>query len=211
MHCERHQFTGLTVDGGFADYVLLTDRQLIKLPPGLEPVDIAPHADAGIPAYHAVRRVAHVALPGTTTVIAVDSDRRRRELGADEVLAGGHQARAGLADLTRGQGAELVLDFVGSDQTHADGIELLKRGGTYSLVGYGGTISVPSVPMIATENTVQANLVGIWPDLYELIQLHAGGRLQLRSGTHPLSEINEVLDKLRDGEVTGRAVVVPGG
>jgi len=236
MHCERHQFTGLTVDGGFADYVQVFERSVIKLPPGLEPAEIAPHADAGITAYHAVRRIAHLALPGTTAVIigiggvghialqllrelgasrviAVDSDERRRalarELSADEVLDGGDDARAGVAELTAGAGAEIVLDFVGTDQTHADGIELLRRGGVYSLVGYGGTISVASVAMIATEKTVQANLVGTWPDLYELIQLHARGRLQLRVETHPLSEINAVLDRLRAGEVTGRAVVVP--
>jgi hypothetical protein len=41
------------------------------------------------------------------------------------------------------------------DQAHADGIELVARGGTYSLVGYGGTMAVPSVAMIATEKTVQ--------------------------------------------------------
>jgi NAD+-dependent secondary alcohol dehydrogenase Adh1 len=64
-------------------------------------------------------------------------------------------------------------------------------------------------PEIEHEKTVQANLVGTWPDLYELIQLHARGRLQLRVETHPLHEINVVLDKLRAGEVTGRAVVVP--
>ena len=236
LHCERHQFTGLTVDGGFADQVLVFERQLIKLPPGLEPVDIAPHADVGITAYHAVRRIAHLALPDTTAVvigiggvghialqlmrqlgasrvIAVDSDERRRglaaALGADEVLAGGEEAKTGVADLTGGAGAEIVLDFVGTDQTHADGIELLRRGGTYSVVGYGGTISVLSAAMIATEKTVQANLVGTWPDLYELIALHARGRLRLRSETHPLSEINSVLEKLRAGEVTGRAVVVP--
>jgi NAD+-dependent secondary alcohol dehydrogenase Adh1 len=39
MHCERHQFTGLTVDGGFAEYVLVTERQLIKLPAGIVPGD----------------------------------------------------------------------------------------------------------------------------------------------------------------------------
>ena len=125
------------------------------------------------------------------------------------MLAGGEEAKTGVADLTGGAGAEIVLDFVGTDQTHADGIELLRRGGTYSVVGYGGTISVPSAAMIATEKTVQANLVGTWPDLYELIALHARGRLRLRSETHPLSEINAVLEKLRAGEVTGRAVVVP--
>jgi D-arabinose 1-dehydrogenase-like Zn-dependent alcohol dehydrogenase len=63
--------------------------------------------------------------------------------------------------------------------------------------------------MIATEQTIKANLVGDWPDLYELMALHARGGLQLRVQTHPLSEINDVLDLLRAGEITGRAVLVP--
>src|SRR5207247_1866548 len=101
MHCVRHEFTGLSVDGGFADYVLVSERSLLPLPAGVEPVAVAPHADAGLTAYHAVRRVAHLAVPGSTavvigvggvghialqlvrelgsgTVIAVDTDERRR-------------------------------------------------------------------------------------------------------------------------------------
>ena len=63
MHCVRHQFTGLTVDGGFADYVVVSERSLLRLPDGVEPAEVAPHADAGLTAYHAVRRVAHLPCP----------------------------------------------------------------------------------------------------------------------------------------------------
>jgi len=66
MHCARHDFTGLTVDGGFAEFVLVSERSLIALPAGVEPVAVAPHADAGLTAYHAVRRLAHLAGPGST-------------------------------------------------------------------------------------------------------------------------------------------------
>ena len=47
MHCERHQFTGLTRDGGFAEYVLVDERSLLPLPEGVDPAAVAPHADAG--------------------------------------------------------------------------------------------------------------------------------------------------------------------
>ena len=116
MHCARHEFTGLSVDGGFAEYVLVS-RALARCgcPPGVEPAAVAPHADAGLTAYHAVRRLAHLAVPGSTAVvigvggvghialqlvrelgssavIAIDTDERRRrlaaELGADEVVDG---------------------------------------------------------------------------------------------------------------------------
>jgi NAD+-dependent secondary alcohol dehydrogenase Adh1 len=51
--------------------------------------------------------------------------------------------------------------------------------------------------------------VGSWIDLWELVQLHATGRIKLRTETHSLDDVNDVLAKLRDGEITGRAVLVP--
>jgi len=237
MLCVRHEFTGLSVDGGFADYVLVSERSLIRLPDGVEPAEVAPHADAGLTAYHAVRRLAHLAVPGSTavvigvggvghialqlvrelgssTTVAVDTDERRRrlaaELGADEVLDGRAPVE-GVRELTGGRGADLVFDFVGTDQTHADAVAMLARGGTYSVIGYGGTVSVPSGALVGDEHAVVGNLVGTWIDLWELLQLHATGRLVLKTEAHPLDSVNEVLAKLRDGEVTGRAVLVPGG
>jgi D-arabinose 1-dehydrogenase-like Zn-dependent alcohol dehydrogenase len=54
-----------------------------------------------------------------------------------------------------------------------------------------------------------ASLVGSWIDLWDVVQLQASGRLTLKTETHPLEDVNEVLAKLRDGDVTGRAVLVP--
>ena len=113
-------------------------------------------------------------------------------------------------DLTGGRGADLVFDFVGTDETHADATALLARGGTYSVIGYGGMIAIPSAALIGNEQTVSGNLVGTWVDLWELLQLHAAGKIELRTETHPLSAVNDVLAKLRAGEVTGRAVLIPG-
>jgi NAD+-dependent secondary alcohol dehydrogenase Adh1 len=237
MHCERHEFTGLTVDGGFADYLVVAERSLVKLPPGVDPVEVAPHADAGLTAYHAVKRAAHVALPGTTAVVigvggvghvalqllrelgssriaAVDASAERRrlagELGADEVLEADGVVDA-VRDLTGGRGAELVLDFVGTDQTHADSLAMLARGGTYSIVGYGGTLTAPSGALVGSEHTAVANLVGSWVDLWEVLQLHARGTVTLKTEEHALEDVNDVLARLREGEITGRAVLVPDG
>ena len=59
------------------------------------------------------------------------------------------------------------------------------------------------------ESTIAGNLVGSWIDLWELLQLHARGAVTLRSETHPLEAVNDVLAALRAGDVTGRAVLVP--
>ncbi|MDX6536412.1 MAG: NAD+-dependent secondary alcohol dehydrogenase Adh1 [Gaiellales bacterium] len=237
MLCIHHEFTGLTVDGGFAEYVVVPERSLVALPAGVEPAAVAPHADAGLTAYHAVKRLAHLATPGTTAVVvgvggvghialqlirelgagatvAVDTDSRRRalasELGADEVIDGGAASVDAVRELTGGRGADLVFDFVGSDQSHADSTAMLARGGTYSIVGFGGMLSVPSAALVGGEQTVMGNLVGTWLDLWEVMQLHGAGRLVLKTESHPLESVNEVLAKLREGEVTGRAVLVPG-
>lgn len=235
MLCARHEFTGLSVDGGFADYVLVDERSLVRLPADVAPADVAPHADAGITAYHAVKKLAHLSSPGTTAVvigvggvghialqllgelgssstIAVDTDERRRrlaaELGADEVVEGSDVVDA-VREATDGRGADIVLDLVGTDQTHADGLAMLARAGTYSIVGYGGMVSVPSTTMVVGEHAVAGNLVGSWTDLWELMELHGRGRIRLVTETHPLEAVNDVLASLRAGDVTGRAVLVP--
>jgi len=236
MHCDRHQFTGLTVDGGFADYVVVAERSVVKLPSGTNPVDVAPYADAGVTAYHAIRRVAHLAVPGATAVVigiggvghvglqllrelgsgalmvAVDPNPLRRalaaSLNADAVLDSVEVVDA-VRDLTDGRGADLVIDFVGTQQTHEDATGMLAKGGTYSIVGFGGMVTVPSAAMVGNEQAIVANLVGTWVDLWEVMQLHARGKLILKTETHRLEDVNDVLAKLREGEVTGRAVLTP--
>jgi NAD+-dependent secondary alcohol dehydrogenase Adh1 len=236
LHCERHEFTGLTRDGGFADYVLVDERQLLKLPQGVEPAEVAPHADAGLTAYHAVKKllprlepgstavvigiggVGHIALQlvrvlGAATVVAIDTDERRRrlarELGADEVVGEKGDAAEAVRELTAGSGADVVFDFVGTDETHEAALGMLAHRGVFSVVGYGGTISLPSVSMISAETAIVGNFVGTWVDLWEILQLHARGAVTLRTETHALEDVNDVLDKLREGEVTGRAILVP--
>lgn len=236
LHCDSHGFTGLTRDGGFAEYVLVDERSLLLLPDEVEPVEVAPHADAGVTAYHAVRRLSHLLAPGTTaavigvggvghialqvlqalgtsTVVAIDKDERRRrlaqELGADEVLGGEADVPDALRQITNGAGADVVLDVVGTDATHTLGQAILARRGVLSFVGYGGTVTNPSIDFVVGETTYVGNLVGTWIDLWELLQLHAQGKVRLKTETHSLDDVNEVLQKLRDGEVTGRAVLVP--
>jgi NAD+-dependent secondary alcohol dehydrogenase Adh1 len=70
-------------------------------------------------------------------------------------------------------------------------------------------ISVPSVAMVVGETAIAGNLVGTWIDLWEVLQLHGRGDLRLRTETHSLDDVNDVLDRLRQGEITGRAVLVP--
>ena len=118
-------------------------------------------------------------------------------------------------ELTAAAGVDLVFDFVGTDETHEQGLQMVARRGVYSVIGYGGTISLPSVGMIATETAIAGNLVGNWIDLWELLQLHGRGDITLRTETHSLDDVNEVLGRLRErrrhGASGARAVAVTPG
>ena len=51
-------------------------------------------------------------------------------------------------ELTGGEGAHAVIDFVGEGDAIAQSFEMLRKGGTYWVVGYGGRIEVPAIDMI---------------------------------------------------------------
>src|SRR3984957_5146579 len=168
MHCVNSTFPGLSTDGGMADYLLTSARACVKLDPSTRPQDVAALADAGITAYHAVRKALPLLYPGTTCVvigagglghigvqclaaltatniIVVDRNPAAlalaKDLGADDtVVADGKQVDA-VKDLTGGHGAEVVLDFVAEQGAENAGFEMTRRAGSYFVIGYGGTLT----------------------------------------------------------------------
>ena len=56
VHCEVSSFPGIDSDGGMADLVRTSVRSVVKLAPGIEPAAVAALADAGLTAYHAVKK-----------------------------------------------------------------------------------------------------------------------------------------------------------
>jgi NAD+-dependent secondary alcohol dehydrogenase Adh1 len=237
MHCAEFVFSGVTSPGGFAEYVKTSARAVVQLPPGVEPRDVAAHADAGVTAYHAAKKAAAVLYPDAKAVIigaggvghigiqclralspaeivVVDRSPEALELarqcGADHaVVADGSQADA-VRELTDGGGAQVVVDFVG-EGTVTDGVGMLAAGGSYYVVGYGDTLTVPTIQMVLTETSYIGNLVGSYIDLVELIALAAQGKVTSRNTTYPLDAVNDVLDDLKGGRLQGRGILVPDG
>jgi NAD+-dependent secondary alcohol dehydrogenase Adh1 len=147
------------------------------------------------------------------SVIAVDTSEEALKLagswGADhEVRADGQQAQQ-VRDLT-GQGADAVFDFVGEDATIGASVAMLRPGGTYYLVGYGGTVTLPTMAMVLGEITVAANLIGTYADLADLVTLADQGKVTLHSSRYPLEAASDAIDDLRRGQIRGRAVLIPG-
>src|SRR4029453_4274752 len=143
MHCSNGFFPGLDRnDGGMAEYLRTSARACVKLDPQTQPEAVAALADAGITAYHAVRKAIPELYPGTTcavigagglghigiqclaaltaaNVIVVDRNAAALELAGQlgatgTVVADGKHVDA-VKDLTNGEGADVVFDFVAEE------------------------------------------------------------------------------------------------
>jgi NAD+-dependent secondary alcohol dehydrogenase Adh1 len=236
MHCENNAFPGIDSDGGMAEYLLTSARACIKLDPRTRPEDVAALADAGITAYHAVRKAVPLLYPGTvcvvngagglghigiqslraltaTKIVVVDRNedalKLAADLGADEtVLADGKQVDAVL-DLTGGNGAEVVLDFVAEQGAQQDAFAMTRRNGSQFVIGYGSNIDIPTIDIISTERNVVGNLVGTYNDLVELMVLAQAGKVTLHTKKYPLDAALDALADLDAGRVRGRAILTP--
>ncbi|HET6738968.1 MAG TPA: NAD(P)-dependent alcohol dehydrogenase [Kribbella sp.] len=236
MHCSSSTFPGLDSDGGMAEYLLTSARACVKLDPSTRPQDVAALADAGITAYHAVRKALPLLPPGTTAVvigagglghigvqclaaltaariIVVDRNpdalKLAEQLGADQtVVADGKQVEKVL-ELTGGAGAQVVLDFVAEQGAEQDGFAMTGRAGSYFVIGYGGQVQIPTLDIISTERNIVGNIVGTFNELAELMALAEAGKVTLHTRTYPLDAAVDAVADLDAGRIRGRAILVP--
>ncbi len=236
MHCINSAFPGINTDGGMANFLKTSARAVVKLDPSLAPKDIAALADAGLTAYHAVKKTVPLLYPGTKVVvigagglghigiqclkaltpaeiIVVDRSPAALDLtrswGADHtVLAdGSHVAK--VKEITDGYGAEAVIDFVGEAGAEHDAVKMLRQAGSHFIIGYGGSLDVPTIDIISNEINFIGNLVGTYNDLVELMTLTAQGKVALHTAIYPLDAANDAIEDLDTGKLRGRGVLVP--
>ncbi|MFE8886850.1 NAD(P)-dependent alcohol dehydrogenase [Pseudarthrobacter enclensis] len=236
VHCESSRFPGIDTHGGYAEYLLTSARSVVKIDDSLEPADVAALADAGLTAYHAVAKAAKRLTPRDNCVvigagglghigiqvlkaltpariIVVDRNPAALELaksiGADVgVLADGSQVDQVRA-LTGGNGAEVLIDFVGEGGATSEGIAMLRQAGDYFVVGYGEDICVPTIDIISSEINIIGNLVGSYNDLQDLMALAARGAVTLHTQKYKLDDFEQAISDLDSGKVRGRAILVP--
>src|SRR6266446_3416105 len=229
-------FPGIDSNGGYAELLKTGERALIKLPRTLAPKDVAPHADAGLTAYHVAKKAAadlrsgervvvigvgglgHIGIQVLAAlcpadIIAVDRSEialsLAKECGAQyTVMADEHQVEA-VQVLTGGKGAEAVIDFVGEGNSIERGLAMTRNNGAYYIVGYGGEIRISALDMITTERRIIGNLVGNYSELVELMELANRGKVRLSTNYYKLHEANQALHDLHHGKLKGRAVLVP--
>jgi NAD+-dependent secondary alcohol dehydrogenase Adh1 len=233
---QRGFYPGFNRDGGFAEYMLTAEHELVILPAHFSPTETAPLADAGLTAYRAASRASKHLKPGhfalvigagglghvgiqvlralsTAEIIVVDKSEAAidlaRTVGAHYTfLADEHYTQKILA-LTGGRGVETVIDFVGKDITVKRGLSITRKGGYYYLVGCDGQLTISTLEMIQSEKTIVGILGGTISELRELMTLVDRGLVTLTTREYPLSQANAALRDLKDGRNSGRAVLVP--
>jgi alcohol dehydrogenase, propanol-preferring len=156
------------------------------------------------------------ALAPNSTVITIDrSDKRlglAKELGADQTVnsVSTRNIRQEVLGHTDGRGIDVVIDTVGAENTINDSIRTLAKGGTLVVVGlFGAQIRIPLLPAIVNEYQVVASLWGNYNELKEVIQLASSGKTKHTYKSFALKDINNAVDLLRQGQILGRAVIVP--
>ncbi|WP_274911459.1 NAD(P)-dependent alcohol dehydrogenase [Streptomyces sp. WZ-12] len=229
---------GLGAPGAIAEYLLVDDpRHLVPLD-GLDPVAAVPLTDAGLTPYHAIKRALPKLVPGSTAVvigagglghvaiqllraltparvIALDvSDeklRLAREVGAHEAVRSDAGAAGAVRELTGGNGAEAVFDFVGAAPTVTTAGALAAVEADISIVGIGGGALPVGFGRLPHEASVSAPYWGSRGELLEVLALARTGAVSVHTETFPLDEAPLAYERLHAGTINGRAVILPNG
>ncbi|MFI7301311.1 NAD(P)-dependent alcohol dehydrogenase [Streptomyces sp. NPDC050121] len=230
---------GLGSPGALAEYMLVdSPRHLVPLN-GLDPAQAAPLTDAGLTPYHAIRKSLPKLVPGSTAVVigvgglghlavqllraltparvvALDVSKEKLELahtvGAHETLLSDGAAAAGVRELTGGTGADVVLDFVGTEATLAVAAASVAVAGDVTIVGIGGgTLAVGFGGGLPFEVSASFPYWGSRPELMEVVELARQGLVSSHVETFTLDEAPTAYERLHAGDINGRAVVLPHG
>lgn len=227
---------GFVSDGGFAEYVTVPARNLVRLPDDIADEAAAPIGCSVTTAVHAaaLARLAagdvvlvygvgavafgliQLAALSGAEVIAVSRTpaklARARALGAAHVL----NARDGrvaerVRELTRGHGADVVFELVARKDTMAASTAALAKRGRLVFIGYSeDSYTVHPIQLVITEASVTGSVGNTLGELMRAVDLVARGKVAtVVDRTLPLERFQDGLDALARGELIGRAVLRP--
>jgi propanol-preferring alcohol dehydrogenase len=230
--CGEAQFGGYTRNGGFAEYVIADPNYVAHIPAGLDPKQAAPLICAGITSYKGIKEtrtkpgdwivisgaggLGHLAIQYAKVmgvqVCAVDIDDEKlalaKTMGADLVVNALHGDPAEAVKKGTNGGAHGVLITAPSLGAFKQGVGMTRKRGTCVLVGLPpGDFPVPLFDVVANCITIRGSFVGTREDMAEALAFAADGKVKADIELQPLSDINDVFDRLKHGKVAGRVVL----
>ena len=233
VHGTGPSTRGVGLDGGLAEYMIAPEREVVPLTT-LEPRNAAILSDAGGTSYHTVKRSLSRLTPGTTAVVigvgglgsfavqylrlltstrivCVDVAPHRlafaRELGADVTLPSTPSVAEEVMDQTKGEGAEAVLDFVGTDDTLALSAAVAAAAGRITVCGAAGGILNAGWGVLPGGCEFVISFGYTLADLREVLALAEQGKLRIETQTFPFDAVPEAYEKLRSGTALCRVLV----
>ncbi|HTT31051.1 MAG TPA: NAD(P)-dependent alcohol dehydrogenase [Solirubrobacteraceae bacterium] len=226
---------GLGRNGGMAEYVVAPARNLVPLGDA-DPIAAAPLSDAALTPYHAIKNSLPqlagggrnalviglggvgqiavqilVALTGATVIatdVKHDAIKRAQASGAVTVPAGDAQVEA-IREITGGRGVDAVFDCVGTARTIETAQASIAQGGRLTVVGIANGVTDWSFFSTPFESLLTNTYWGTISELYEVVDMYRAGQIRSEIERFALDDALEAYRKLEDGELSGRAVVIP--
>ena len=232
MLCAAQKSTGITVNGGYAEFVTAPAAFTHRIPEGLNLVEAAPLLCAGITVFAPLRRAGNLA--GKTVAVAgigglghlgirmADAMGARvvailrgeekielaRRLGAREIVDS-QKEKIGKRLASMG-GADLILLTGISARLFEQCIPGLGPNGTLVvLAAIAESASLIPAGLITGQKAICGSVVGTRDDMDAMLRFAADHAIAAMVERHPLKDINEVLERLRQGKVRLRAVLTP--
>ena len=228
--CEQQVNTGYGRDGAYAEYATADANYVARVPDGVDPLDAAPLACAGVTTYKAVKvsgarsgqvvaifgigGLGHLALQyakiAGATVIAVDITDEKlelaKELGADHVVNA--LVDDPITAIKALGGAHAAISVAVAPKAFEQAFGSLRRGGTIVFVALPADnfVKLPIFETVLNGNKIIGSIVGTRKDLAEVYQLHAQGRTRVIRETRSLDEVNECFEEVEKGTVKARIV-----
>jgi propanol-preferring alcohol dehydrogenase len=228
--CPRQKITGVTEDGGYAEFVKAPASHAVRIPDRLTSVEAAPLFCAGVTVYRALKR-ANILRGQTLAVVGVGGlghlavqigcemgaevtaiDISEEKLALAKSFGAAATLNAAAADIGKQLrnvgGFHAVLVTSAAKAAYDLAFNSLRPAGILLAVGLPAeSICFPPIMMAAREVLIHATAVGTRQDLREVLAMAAAGKIRCQVSTHPLADANAVLNRLRRGEISGRAVL----
>jgi propanol-preferring alcohol dehydrogenase len=228
--CVKQKITGVTVNGGYAEFIKAPASHATKIPDPVPSIQAAPLFCAGVTVYRAImqakpqrgQRLAvfgvgglghlaiqiamHLGLEVSAVDVADDKLELAKSLGAANTF--NSTTANAVKEIRRLGGAHIVLVTSGSKNAYDTAFYCVRPTGTLLAVGLpANEISFPAIMMAAGEVNIKASAVGTRKDLKQVLALAAAGKLHCLVSTRPLADVNAVFEDMRAGKIAGRVVL----
>ena len=229
--CASQQNSGYSVDGSFAEYMVVDTRYAPRIPEGADAAGITAVLCAGVTVYKGLKvtgarpgdwvvvsgigGLGHMAIQYAAAmgfrVIAVTGTEAKRQRALDygaELVVNYRDGDPGEAVQDLVGGAQAALVTAVSEKTFPQALSMLRRGGTVSLVGLPpGDFPLSIFDTVLRGLTVRGSIVGTRLDMLEAVDFFSRGVVSTTFERQPMDAINDIFARMTTGAIDGRVVL----